>query len=141
MGGFALSDKQHLSNKPRNPDPMLQYGSIILCTKVQYQKYMEFKYDMKPPNPILHIQSQTKVKICYIYYYLQYLMISDSNCAEDAETKEKYFNFNSSASSFWCRSGSLQKWLECFNNNAHIGPKFSFILHTKCCYSCKLHNQ
>jgi len=70
MGGLALSDKQHLSNKPRNPDPMLQYGSIILCTKVQYQKYMEIKNDMKPPNPILHIQSQTKVKIYVIYILL-----------------------------------------------------------------------
>jgi len=27
-------------------------------------------------------------------------------------------------------SGSLQKWLESLDNNAHIWPELSFILHT-----------
>jgi hypothetical protein len=91
-------------------------------------------------NPTHPISNKNKNIYYDIYYYLQYLIISDSNCAEDAETQEKFFNLNSSASSFWCRCGSLEKWLECFNNNAHIRPKLSFILHTQGCYSCKLHD-
>lgn len=48
------------------------------------------------------------------------------------------FNINKEMNSqVWCfclRSmSSIQQWLQCFNNNAHIWPEISFILHTQGC--------
>ena len=44
-------------------------------------------------------------------------------------------------SSFWSWGNRLQKWLESLDNNAHIWPELSFILHAQCCHSCQLHSQ